>query len=75
MKQTTLEKLITQLDKEIKRNTLGGIQYYGLLQAKELAVNLLKENRLEIEEAYDSAKNYPDADGSKYYFMNYISND
>lgn len=75
MKQTTLQKLISQLDKEIKRNTLGGIQYYGLLQAKELATNLITENRLEIEQAYDSAKNYPDADGSKYYFMNYISND
>jgi hypothetical protein len=75
MKQTTLEKLISQLDKEIKRNTLGGIQYYGLLQAKELAINLLTENRLEIEQAFDSAKNYPDADGDKYYFMNYISND
>jgi hypothetical protein len=75
MEQTTLQKLITQLDKEIKRNTLGGIQYYGLLQAKQLATNLLTENRLEIEAAYDSAKNYPDADGAKYYFMTYISND
>ena len=75
MKQTSLQKLIAQLENEIKRNTLGGIQYYGLLQAKELATNLLIENRLEIEAAYDSAKNYPDADGSKYYFMNYITND
>lgn len=75
MKQTTLQKLIAQLDKEIKRNTLGGIQYYGLLQAKELDNNLLIESRLEIENAFDSAKNEPDIDGSKYYFINYISND
>ena len=77
MTQTTLQKLISQLDKEIKRNTLGGIQYYGLLQAKQLAVNLLTESRLEIEQAYDNAKNYPspDCDGSKYYFMTYITND
>lgn len=75
MKQTTLQKLIAQLDKEIKRNTLGGIQYYGLLQAKELATDLLIESRLEIENAFDSAKNDTYTDGSKYYFMNYISND
>lgn len=75
MKQTTLQKLIKELDKEIKRNTLGGIQYYGLLQAKGMAVNLLNEGRLEIEQAYDAGKNYPDSDGSKYYFMNYITND
>ena len=77
MTQTTLQKLSTQLDNEIKRNTLGGIQYYGLLQAKQLATNLLTESRLEIEEAYNNAKNYPstDCDGSKYYFMNYITND
>ncbi len=31
--------------------------------------------RKQIEQAYDSAKNDPDTDGSKYYFMNYITND
>ena len=35
----------------------------------------IKLEREQIESAYDSGKNNPDADGSKYYFMNYITND
>ncbi len=74
---TTMQKLINQLDAEIKRNTLGGIQYYGLLRAKQMAMEMQQEVRSEIETAYNDAKNYPDpnCDGDKYYFMNYISND
>jgi hypothetical protein len=74
---TTMQKLINQLDAEIRRNTLGGIQYYGLLRAKQMAMEMQQEVRFEIETAYNDAKNYPDpnCDGGKYYFMNYISND
>jgi|688.fasta_scaffold1733224_2 hypothetical protein len=74
---TTMQKLINQLDAEIRRNTLGGIQYYGLLRAKQMAMEMQQEVRSEIETAYNDAKNYPDpnCDGGKYYFMNYISND
>lgn len=74
---TTMQKLINQLETEIRKCTLGGIQYYGLLRAKEMAMAMQQEVRQEITMAYDDAKNYPDknCDGDKYYFMNYISND
>lgn len=44
---------------------------------KERAVSKLLMERQQIEAAYNDAKNYPsnDCDGSKYYFMNYITND
>jgi len=77
MKQTAINQLIAELNKEIKKVSLGGITYYGLLQAKELAESMITKERKEIESAYDNAKNYPsaDTDGSKYYFMTYINND
>lgn len=43
----------------------------------EMAKNYLGVESGAIEQAYDDAKNYPsdNCNGSKYYFMNYISND
>lgn len=43
----------------------------------EMAKNYLGFERGSIEQAYDDAKNYPsdNCNGSKYYFMNYITND
>ena len=43
----------------------------------EMAKNYLGVERGAIEQAYNDAKNYPsdNCDGSKYYFMNYITND
>ena len=43
----------------------------------EMAKNYLRFERGSIEQAYDDAKNYPsdNCNGSKYYFMNYITND
>lgn len=43
----------------------------------EMAKNYLGVERGTIEHAYDDAKNYPsdNCNGSKYYFMNYITND
>ena len=77
MKKTAVNELVDLLNKEIKKVTLGGITYYGLFQAKKLAEAMLDDERKQIESAYDNAKNYPSADtnGSKYYFMTYISND
>ena len=77
MEQTAMNQLIAELNKEIKKVSLGGITYYGLLQAKELAESMITKERKEIESAYDDAKNYPsnDCNGSKYYFMTYIDND
>ena len=44
---------------------------------KERAESKLLMERHQIEDAYNNAKNYPnnDCDGSKYYFMKYITND
>ncbi len=41
------------------------------------AKNLLEKERKQIESSWENGRNYPynDCDGSKYYFMNYISND
>ena len=79
MKQTPLSQLIDQLEERIKRDSLvnTAILHYGLRQALDLAKKLKLEERTQIESAYDNAKNYPSSDtnGSKYYFMNYISND
>jgi hypothetical protein len=77
MKKTAINELVDLLNKEIKKVSLGGITYYGLLQAKKLAEAMLDDERKQIESAYDNAKNYPSADtnGSKYYFMTYINND
>lgn len=77
MKQTAMNQLIAELNKEIKKVSLGGITYYGLMQSLEIAKRLSGEERSQIESAYDNAKNYPsdDCNGSKYYFMTYIDND
>ena len=77
MKKTAINELVDLLNKEIKKVSLGGITYYGLLQAKKIAEAILNDERKQIESAYDNAKNYPsaDTDGSKYYFMTYINND
>jgi hypothetical protein len=43
----------------------------------ERAAERILTERNQIEDAYNNAKAYPssDCDGSKYYFMNYITND
>jgi hypothetical protein len=79
MEQTPMNQLIAELKKQIEVNSLvnTAIMHYGLRSALELAKRYEKIERQTIESAYDSAKNYPsnDCDGSKYYFMNYITND
>ncbi len=46
-----------------------------MIEAKILELQI--SERIAIENAYNDAKNFPDnnCDGSKYYFMNYITND
>ena len=81
MKKTAMNQLIAELQERIERDSLvnTAILHYGLRQALDLIkkLELEKQERSQIESAYDNAKNYPssDTDGSKYYFMNYISND
>lgn len=45
METTTMQKLIKELDKELKKYTLGGNQYYGLLHAKRLAETMLDDEK------------------------------
>jgi hypothetical protein len=52
METTTMQKLIKELDKELKKYTLGGNQYYGLLHAKRLAETMLDDEKQQIEEAF-----------------------
>ncbi len=63
---------------DLNRYTNTDISPLGLNMIKiikERAEEKLLMERKQIEQAYDSAKNDPDTDGSKYYFMNYITND
>jgi len=74
MKLTAMQDLIDDLN----RYTNTAISPLGLNMVKlikERAEEKLLMERKQIEAAYDSAKNDPDTDGSKYYFMNYITND
>ena len=76
MKLTAMQDLIDDLN----RYTNADISPLGLNMIriiKERAEEKLLMERDQIEVAYNNAKNYPsnDCDGSKYYFMNYITND
>jgi hypothetical protein len=62
MEKTTLTNLIETLEKEIKKNTLGGIKFYGLMEAQRLAKELLENEREQIMNAFDSARNIQDSD-------------
>jgi hypothetical protein len=76
MTQTAMQELIEDLTRwqtleisDIGKNMINIVKAHA-------EKNLLKE-RLQIESAYNNAKAYPspDCDGSKYYFMTYITND
>lgn len=70
--QTTMEKLIDQLNQEIKKNTLGGIKYYGLLQAKSMAESLIDEEEKELKEVYnEGVGNYKSYSDDKWFFLKY----
>jgi hypothetical protein len=74
--KTTMEDLIDDLNRYMNTDISPlGLNMIKLI--KERAVSKLLMERQQIEAAYNDAKNYPsnDCDGSKYYFMNYITND
>ena len=56
MEKTPLVNLIEQLNKEIKKVSLGGITYYGLMQAKEMATNLLNDEKNTIKKAFNNGE-------------------
>ena len=74
--KTAMEHLIDELKSNLKLNISSHAKTIIEIVIERAEGNLMKE-RNQIEAAYDSAKNYPnaDCDGSKYYFMNYITND
>jgi hypothetical protein len=76
MKLTAMQDLIDDFDRYLKLDISP--QALNMIQLiKERAVSKLLIERKQIESAYDNAKDYPsaDCDGSKYYFMTYITND
>jgi len=76
MKLTAMQDLIDDLDRYLKLD-IPPLALNMIQLIKERAESKLLVERKQIEAAYDSSKNYPnaDCDGDKYYFMKYISND
>lgn len=56
MEKTPLTNLIEQLDNEIKKVTLGGISYYGLIQAKQIALSSLNEEKKVISMSFTNGE-------------------
>ena len=56
MKKTTITNLIETLQKEIKKTSLGGINFYGLLQAQRIAKELLIDEQREIRNAFNDGE-------------------
>jgi hypothetical protein len=76
MEQTAMQHLIDELKSNLKLDISSQAKTVIEIIIERAEGKLIKE-RDTIEAAYDSAKNYPspDCDGSKYYFMKYITND
>jgi len=72
MQKTTMEILIDQLDQEIKKNSLGGIRYYGLMQAKDMAESILDDEEKELKEVFnEGVRNYQSWSHDKWFFHKY----
>ena len=76
MEQTAMEHLIDELKSNLKLDISSQAKTVIEIIIERAEGKLIKE-RNQIEDAYNNAKAYPspDCDGSKYYFMTYISND
>ena len=68
METTTMQKLIKELDKELKKYTLGGNQYYGLLHAKRLAETMLDDEKQQIEQAFRKGGDFRSFGGNPEYY-------
>jgi predicted MPP superfamily phosphohydrolase len=68
MENTTMQNLIKELDKELKKYTLGGNQYYGLLHAKRLAETMLEDEKKQIEEAFRKGGDFRSFGGNPEYY-------
>ena len=74
--KTAMEHLIDELKSNLKLDISSQAKTVIEIIIERAEGKLIKE-RNQIEEAYNNAKVYPstDCDGSKYYFMTYITND
>lgn len=71
MQKTTMEILIDQLNQEIKKNTLGGIRYYGLIQAKDYAESLIDDEEKELKEVFNEGGRNQGTSPDKWFFLKY----
>jgi len=74
--KTAMEHFIDELKSNLKLDISSQAKTVIEIIIERAEGKLIKE-RNQIEEAYNNAKVYPstDCDGSKYYFMTYITND
>ena len=71
MQKTTMEILINQLEEEIKKNTLGGIRYYGLIRAKDYAESLIDDEEKELKEVFNEGVRNQGTSTDKWFFLKY----
>jgi hypothetical protein len=72
MQKTTMENLIYQLEQEIKKYKLGGIKYYGLMQAKSMAESLIDDEEKELKEVFnEGVGNHQSWSHDKWFFHKY----
>ena len=69
-----MQKLIMELDKEIKKNSLGGIQFYGLLHAKRIAENMIEDEKKQIEQAFSKGGHFHAFGGNPEYYNETYNN-
>ena len=72
MQKTTMEILIDQLNQEIKKHTLGGVKYYGLMQAKRMAESLIDDEEKELKQVFnEGVVNHQSWSHDKWFFHKY----
>jgi len=71
MQKTTMETLVYELEQEIKKNTLGGIKYYGLMQAKNMAESLIDDEEKELKEVFNEGVRNQGTSHDKWFFLKY----
>ena len=71
MQKTKMETLIYQLEKEIKKHTLGGIKYYGLMHAKNMAESLIDDEEKELKEVFNEGGRNQGTSPDKWFFLKY----
>jgi hypothetical protein len=71
MQKTTMEILIDQLNQEIKKHSLGGVKYYGLMHAKHMAESLIDDEEKELKEVFNEGGRNQGTSPDKWFFLKY----